>query len=221
MKRIFAPFIDLIQNILADEPSGRLYKALVETGKAASIFGYAFGYMEPGIVLNMAQVQKQDPVRPVMDKMNEVIEGLSSNPITDDEIKRAKNSLLKDIDLALKDSGRIGVEMSEWAASGDWRLFFLHRCLEKSSISTGRLCRIRDTVLPLGTARTSARSMYLPMAMGSSAAYRLRSEAARAPKKHPCPWNSPPELSGRNSGASPMAAWFSARTPSQGREATA
>ncbi len=119
--------LDVIENILTDEPSGRLYKALIESGMAASVFGYAFGYKEPGIVLNMAVVRKEDPVGPVMKKINGIVEGLSADPITDEEVKRAKNSLLKDIELAMKSSGRIGVELSEWVAAGDWRLFFLHR----------------------------------------------------------------------------------------------
>ncbi len=119
--------IDVIQNILTEEPSGRLYKALVESGMAASVFGIGFGLKEPGFILNIAEVRLQDPVDPVLDKMVEVIEGLGENPITDDEVKRAKNRLLKNIELALKSSGRIGVELSEWAAAGDWRLFFLHR----------------------------------------------------------------------------------------------
>ncbi len=119
--------IEVIQNILTEEPSGRLYKALVESGMAANVFGYAFGLNEPGFVLNMAQVRLQDPVDPVLAKMFEVVEGMGENPITDEEVKRAKTRLLKNIDLALKSSGRIGVELSEWAAAGDWRLFFLHR----------------------------------------------------------------------------------------------
>jgi len=121
------PAIEVIQNILTDEPSGRLYKALVESGMAASVSGTPYGWKEPGAIVNMASVRMENPVDPVLAKMIEVIEGLAKSPITEEEVKRAKTKLLKNIELALKDSGRIGVQMSEWAASGDWRLFFMHR----------------------------------------------------------------------------------------------
>jgi zinc protease len=35
--------------------------------------------------------------------------------------------LLKQIDLTLNASDRVGLQLSEWMAMGDWRLFFLHR----------------------------------------------------------------------------------------------
>ena len=54
--------IAIIQQILTDEPGGRLYKELVETGMAAQVFGVAFGWREPGAMLNMAQVRMEDPV---------------------------------------------------------------------------------------------------------------------------------------------------------------
>jgi zinc protease len=43
------------------------------------------------------------------------------------EVDRARLALLQNIDLAINDSGRFGLQMSEWIAQGDWRLFFLHR----------------------------------------------------------------------------------------------
>ncbi len=121
------PALAVIQQVLTAEPAGRLYKALVESGMAASVYGTAYGWKEPGVTINLASVRMEDPVEPVLEKMTEVIEGLSKETITDEEIKRARTKLLKNIDMALKNSQRIAVRLSNWAASGDWRLFFLHR----------------------------------------------------------------------------------------------
>ena len=41
--------------------------------------------------------------------------------------ERAKTRLLKNIELAFNASDRIGMQLSEWASMGDWRLIFLHR----------------------------------------------------------------------------------------------
>ncbi|NOT00597.1 MAG: insulinase family protein [Phycisphaerales bacterium] len=119
--------LEVLQEVLTDEPAGRLYKALVEPGLASSVVGYAFGLKEPGVQLEFAEVRVEDPVQPVLDKMIEVVEGLEKSPVTDEEVDRAKRKLLKDIDMALKSSGRVGVALSEWIGTGDWRLFFLHR----------------------------------------------------------------------------------------------
>jgi len=42
-------------------------------------------------------------------------------------VERAKTALLKNVELQLNNSEEIGYELTEWAAMGDWRLFFLHR----------------------------------------------------------------------------------------------
>ena len=49
--------VQILQGVLTDQPSGRLYKALVETGKAASVRGSAFSWAEPGVMQFMAQVR--------------------------------------------------------------------------------------------------------------------------------------------------------------------
>jgi zinc protease len=121
------PAIEVIEEVLAAEPSGRLYKALVESGMAASVSTFAFGWKEPGLLMNLASVRKEQPIDPVMEKLIEIVEGIGGIPVTEEEFKRAQTKLLKNIDLALKNSQRIAVGLSNWAGSGDWRLFFLHR----------------------------------------------------------------------------------------------
>jgi zinc protease len=119
--------MEVIQQILTDEPGGRLYKALVESGKASGVFGIAFGWEEPGVAINIAQVRADESPDPVLQEMIATVEGLSTQEITEEEVKRAKRTLLKNFELAMKDSRRVGIELSEWAAAGDWRLMFLHR----------------------------------------------------------------------------------------------
>src|SRR5713226_8003939 len=41
--------LNIAAEILADSPSGRLYKALVETKKATNVFGYTYQLKEPGV----------------------------------------------------------------------------------------------------------------------------------------------------------------------------
>ncbi|MEW6213413.1 MAG: pitrilysin family protein, partial [Acidobacteriota bacterium] len=122
----FAP-LSLLSVILGDTPSGRLHKALVETKKASSIFGFDFQQKEPGVSLFGAEVRTADPLDAARDALIETIEGFAASPPSKEEVERARTQLLKNIDLTLNASNRIGLAMSEWIAMGDWRLFFIHR----------------------------------------------------------------------------------------------
>ncbi len=121
------PAVQILEEILTTEPSGRLYKALVEPGLASNVYGSAYAWAEPGVMEIMAEVRLDKDPRVVLEKMQEVVEGIADANITDEEVERIKTRKLKYIKLALGNSGRIGVSLSEWAALGDWRTFFIHR----------------------------------------------------------------------------------------------
>ncbi len=121
------PVIDLLNAILSDEPSGRLYKALVETKKATSVFNFSLALREPGFALYGAEVRQEASLDAARDTLLQVIEDIAKNPITKEEVERARAAQLKQIDLLLNSSDRVGLELSEWMAAGDWRLLFIHR----------------------------------------------------------------------------------------------
>lgn len=121
------PAIDVLESILTSAPSGRLYKALVEAKLAASVAGAAFALHDPGIVRFMAEVNTGNDAQTVLTKMVEVIETVGETGVTDEEVDRAKRKLLKQRELSAANSTEIAVELSEWAAMGDWRLYFLYR----------------------------------------------------------------------------------------------
>ena len=119
--------VDVLNRILSDEPSGRLYKALVETKKVSSVFGFNFRLKEPGFGVFAAEVRKENSLSEAKEIMTRTIEETASNPPTKEEVERAKTTILKNIELTLNSSDRVGLTMSEYAAQGDWRLFFLYR----------------------------------------------------------------------------------------------
>jgi zinc protease len=121
------PAIDLMAFVLADTPSGRLYKALVETKKASNVSGFAWNLHDPGIVMFDAQVKTDGSLSDAKDTLLSVVEGLAANPPTAAEVNRARDNWLKDWETRMRDSGRAAIGLSEWAAQGDWRLNFLYR----------------------------------------------------------------------------------------------
>ena len=119
--------IDIIAQILGDTPSGRLHKALVESKKASSIFGFDFQWHDPTLAVFGAEVRQGDSLEAARDTLLATIEGITATPPTKDEVERARSQLLKNIELALNNSDQIGVTLSEFIGAGDWRLYFLHR----------------------------------------------------------------------------------------------
>jgi zinc protease len=128
--------IEVLVQCLDSVPAGRLYEALVKSGKAANVNGIAFAWHDPGIIYFAAQVPGANPVETVRDTMIDVLENLAAKPITDEEVTRAKRKLLTQREQAAAQTTSIGIALSEWAAQGDWRLYFLHRDrLEKVSVA--------------------------------------------------------------------------------------
>ena len=121
------PAVDVMTQILGDQPSGRIYKALVEKKLAAEASAFSFQFKEPGILLAYANVRQQQSLDSATRAMLATLDGMTSTPPTKEEVDRAKTQLLKQIDLTLNNSERVGLGLSEWSAMGDWRMQFLHR----------------------------------------------------------------------------------------------
>ncbi len=121
------PVLDVLAAILGEPPSGRLYKALVDSKKAVSVNAENNSLHDPGIDIFSAQVRKDGNLADVEKTMLDVLDGIVKEPPSKDEVDRAKTRILKDIDLELNNSGRVGLVLSEYASMGDWRLLFLGR----------------------------------------------------------------------------------------------
>jgi len=123
------PAVAVLEELLTTQPSGRLYKALVETKKASNVWGFAPGLKEPGFVYFNAEVRKDNDLGEAREALLSTIDNLKEEPPTPEEVERAKKRILKNWDLAYNNSSRVGLTLSEYIAAGDWRLFFLFRDL--------------------------------------------------------------------------------------------
>lgn len=117
----------IIENVLTDQPSGRLYKALVDGKKASSIWSFSPFTKEPSFMYFNVDVLSEKSLEDAENTLLSVLDGLSTNPITEEEMNRAKANLLKEIDEVSRNSNYLGIYMSEFIGAGDWRLAFIHR----------------------------------------------------------------------------------------------
>lgn len=121
------PAIDILVTALTKVPGGRLHRALVQTGKASAVYGGDAQLREAGYAYFVASLSKDMPMDVARTALIETLQGFSANPITDDEVERARTQLLNDIDMALTNPRELGIALSEFIGMGDWRLFFLYR----------------------------------------------------------------------------------------------
>ena len=121
------PAVEMAAAILGDQPSGRLYKALVETKKAATVSMNAFQLAEPGFAYAQAMVRMDSSLEDARKTLLDTIAEIRSKPFTKEELERQRTRWLKNFELAMNDPQDVALELSEWQAMGDWRLMFLQR----------------------------------------------------------------------------------------------
>lgn len=138
--------VNILGQVLADTPSGRLHKALVETKKATSIFAFPAVLGDPGLLLFGVEVRADQSLDAARETALQVIEESVKTPVTVEEVERARAQLLKEIELQFNSSERIGLELSEWIGMGDWRLLFINRDLIKK-VSVAEVQKVATTYL--------------------------------------------------------------------------
>lgn len=121
------PAISILGRILADAPSGRLYKNLVESKKATSVFNIGFQNKEPGYLMFGAELDKAASLDEARDGLLQTVENFTNTPPTKEEVDRHKAAALKNIELSFNEPNTIALQLTNWISQGDWRLLFLYR----------------------------------------------------------------------------------------------
>jgi zinc protease len=120
--------VDALVEVLTNRPSGRLYKALIENKKAASTWGFAPTLHDPGFAYFYADVRQGRSLDSARTAMTGALDAVATTqPPTADEVARAQTKLLKDVELLFQKSDDLGLTLSEYIATGDWRLVYLYR----------------------------------------------------------------------------------------------
>ena len=119
--------VSVLEAILSADKTGRLYKALVERRRAAKVEGLAYAWHDPSGMVFTAEVAAGNETSVVVEGMLDSIESIVDKGATEEEVTRAKRTLLKLWDQQSTDTPKFLVALTEWAGAGDWRLAFLFR----------------------------------------------------------------------------------------------
>ena len=119
--------VSLLTTILGDSPSGRLHKQLVDKQLAAAVFSFSEGLADPGFIMLGAQLGGEQDADAAAKALLAAGESFTQQPVSAEELERARAKWLKDWDAGFADPQHVGVALSESVAQGDWRLYFLMR----------------------------------------------------------------------------------------------
>jgi zinc protease len=122
-----AAAVAVLAHILGDASSGRLHKALIEGKKAVAVANATSLDGDPSLLIVGGAVLREQSLDSARDSLLGVVEEIAKNPVTKEEVERARVQLLKQIELTLNSSETLGLQLSGWIGMGDWRLFFIHR----------------------------------------------------------------------------------------------
>lgn len=122
----YAP-IQVLASILSNTPSGPLYRTLIETKLATSAAAFPRIGHDPGLFVAIAEVPKSKDLIKAKDVLVEQLEGIGKNGISEIDVKRAVQSIIKRRERGFANTERFATSLSEWESYGDWRLYFLHR----------------------------------------------------------------------------------------------
>ncbi|HXI36749.1 MAG TPA: pitrilysin family protein [Burkholderiales bacterium] len=121
------PAIDMLVHVLGEVPSGRLHRALVQSGAASFSWGAERGLHDPGFMYFGASVPREGDLDKARELLLQTVEAVKTDRLRADEIERARTVLLNDFERTQLETGSLVRSLSEFQAIGDWRLHFLYR----------------------------------------------------------------------------------------------
>ncbi len=121
------PAVDVLVEALRAAPQGRLHQALVQKGLASAAWASERALHDPGAVVFGASLPKDGALEVAREALLATLDGVRSEPMREDEVERARTSLLNDMEKAQLDGRTLVSTLAEFEAVGDWRLFYLYR----------------------------------------------------------------------------------------------
>ncbi|AZA80959.1 peptidase M16 [Chryseobacterium lactis] len=116
-----------LYEILTSDPSGYLYKSLVETQKVSGIWAFTPVVRDPGMVYFNFDVPKDKNLEQTTGLVKAELDKVSTIKYTEEDLKRAKAKLAKDIDDAKNNTINYAIGLTDIIGAGNYKLAFMYR----------------------------------------------------------------------------------------------
>lgn len=138
--------LGVLANVLGDNPNGRLYKALMETKLAAFTSASSEAMRYPGLFTVIGALPREGDAQKAEAELLKQVEGIAARPISEEEVAAARQRIVNAIDKRASDVNAMAMALSEYQASGDWRLLFVQRDAMEN-VSAADVNRVAATYL--------------------------------------------------------------------------
>ncbi|AQW90364.1 M16 family metallopeptidase [Elizabethkingia anophelis] len=119
--------LDALSNILTSDPSGYLYKSLVDTHKVASIYSYQQTLRDASFMYFGINIPNDTDIKVTENLVRSELDKIPTIKYTDQDVQRAKTALLKQYDNIKNNTISYAINLTEIIGAGDYRLGFLYR----------------------------------------------------------------------------------------------
>ena len=113
--------------VITNDPSGVLYKRLVETKLSTGLYGYSQVLYDPGFSYFQVDVPMDKSIDSAKQVLLTTMDEVGKMNFTEEELTRSKNILLKYMEDLNSKTTDLAIQLTEHIGAGDWRLWFLSR----------------------------------------------------------------------------------------------
>jgi len=117
------PALSVLDNILTNGKTSRLYKKLVDPGKATSLFNFYFPFKDPSLFVPYVFLAPGSTHEEVEQLLWEEIDNIKENGVTQAEVDRAVNQITAQTAFDRDGSFSIASQINEAIAMGDWTFY--------------------------------------------------------------------------------------------------
>jgi zinc protease len=115
--------LDVLSVILGSGKTSRLYRKLTDAGATTYINASASRLRDPGLFYAFAMLAPGHTHEDVEASIHEVLDGIATDGVTDEEVVRAKNQLRAHEAFERDGPYAIASQLNEAIAAGDWMLY--------------------------------------------------------------------------------------------------
>lgn len=119
--------LDALIEILTSDPSGYMYKALIDTHEATRLYAYQPTLRDPGYIYFGMEVPVDKDFEVAKKTFLTELDNIPATPYTQQDVDRAKAKLLKNLDNMKNSTIWFTINFTEVIGAGDYRLHFLYR----------------------------------------------------------------------------------------------
>lgn len=186
--------LDALSEVLTSNPSGYLYKSLVEPHIVSSLYSYSNTLKDPGLIYFSFDVAKDKNLDETLKIVKTELDKISTIAYTEEDLKRAKSKLLKQIENIKNNTVNYAISLTEIIGAGSYKLAFLYRD-NVENLTLADLKRVaekyfRENNRTIGIFRPSSNEVRVTPTeyQAEQIANLVKDYKGKAPEKEPAPF---------------------------------